>query len=351
MGEGRGSWKSCIKIFPNADFYTSFINTSALRGKKLPRKIHSSWLQRISLVRYYPRVIQLSSPFLWPLLKLDDYEIVISHGGFYLAQLINIKKFKRRSLRIHYMITPPKNLYLEDHRVWFEILLNQTYYHFLRFLDKKAMKNADHIWAVSGTVGKRIQSIYKRNFSLLYPPVSIPRKPPQVTENRYYYCYAGRLSKEKNISLLIDAFNKNKQPLVIVGRGKEELKLKMKARSNIKFAGFKTTSELAKILRQAKAFIHPAKDDDFPLAPIEAMANGTPVISHVSGGTNEAIIEGKTGLTFEKCTVRSLNKAVRSFEEMVFDPNQCYFKAKEFSVERFKKEVSLLLAEAYERHF
>jgi len=69
------------------------------------------------------------------------------------------------------------------------------------------------------------------------------------------------------------------------------------------------------------------------------MSFGTPVIAYKGGGYLESVLEGKTGLFFDKLTVESLSSAVRKFEKVKFNSADCVNESKKFSKERFIKEM------------
>jgi glycosyltransferase involved in cell wall biosynthesis len=92
-------------------------------------------------------------------------------------------------------------------------------------------------------------------------------------------------------------------------------------------------------MKHAKAFIFAGEDEDFGIVPVEAMSVGTPVIAYKSGGVLETVVEGKTGIFFEKLTVESLVTAIRRFEKAKIKPEDCIKQAEKFNAEKFKKEI------------
>ena len=94
---------------------------------------------------------------------------------------------------------------------------------------------------------------------------------------------------------------------------------------------------MAKSYRQAKAVIFP-QDEDFGLVAVEAQAAGTPVVAYRAGGALETVMDGKTGIFFEKQTPKSLTEAIKRLEKIRLNPNDLIKNAKRFSVDRFKKE-------------
>ena len=94
-----------------------------------------------------------------------------------------------------------------------------------------------------------------------------------------------------------------------------------------------------KLYKGAKAFIFPAEDEDFGIMPVEAMAAGTAVIAYNSGGVKETVVDGKTGVFFDRLTTESLTVAIKKFEKMKLNQDDCIEQAQKFSKERFKKEI------------
>jgi glycosyltransferase involved in cell wall biosynthesis len=97
-------------------------------------------------------------------------------------------------------------------------------------------------------------------------------------------------------------------------------------------------------MSQAKAFIFPSEDEDFGITPVEAMACGTPVIAFNSGGVKETVVEGKTGTFFNDLTVDSLMNAIKRMEKIKIKAEDCRERAKQFSKERFMKEIKAFIS-------
>ena len=79
--------------------------------------------------------------------------------------------------------------------------------------------------------------------------------------------------------------------------------------------------------------------DDFGIVAVEAMAAGTPVIAFGKGGSLDYVIPNKTGLLFEKQTVKSLSTALETAMTKNFNNEAIVDHAKLFSVEEFKKKM------------
>ena len=107
-----------------------------------------------------------------------------------------------------------------------------------------------------------------------------------------------------------------------------------------------TTSEIYKKLAEyyqgAKALIFP-QEEDFGIVALEAQAAGTPVVAFKAGGALDTIIEGKTGIFFDKPTKESLIGAVKKLERTKFKKYDLINNAERFTKEKFKKNFFELI--------
>jgi glycosyltransferase involved in cell wall biosynthesis len=152
-----------------------------------------------------------------------------------------------------------------------------------------------------------------------------------------YYLYVGRLVEYKKVDFLVEVFNKLKEPLLIVGTGFEESKLRSMSTKNIKFAGQVSDEELIKIYKGAKALVMP-QEEDFGIVSVEAQLLGVPVIAYRKGGAVDTVVNGKTGILFNQQNEESLVSAIEKFREMSFNYEELVSNAKKFSKQAFKKE-------------
>jgi glycosyltransferase involved in cell wall biosynthesis len=131
---------------------------------------------------------------------------------------------------------------------------------------------------------------------------------------RKYFVYLGRLSSEKGISTLIEAFmniNFNKVGLAIVGEGplKDRLTKMAACDSRIRFTGYLSGNTLKEETSKALAVIVPSECyENAPLSILEAFAFGKPVIGSRIGGIPEMIDDGVNGYLFEPGNVDDLRE-------------------------------------------
>lgn len=161
----------------------------------------------------------------------------------------------------------------------------------------------------------RTKKFYGRDSTVIYPPVNIPKEIDSEA-NGNYYITVSRLTRAKHIDILIKAANKLKIPLKIVGGGRDEEYLKSMAGPTIEFVGNVTDQELFSLYKNAKAFLFASVDEEFGIAPIEAMGYGVPVIAYKSGGLIETVKEGKNGYLFGALTEKSLTAKVEKLQNL-----------------------------------
>ena len=170
-----------------------------------------------------------------------------------------------------------------------------------------------------------------------------------------------RVVGAKGISLALKAAAELGLTLKIVGekaglRWQEKEWDKLKT-AKVEFLGRVADSKLWQLYGQCRAFLALAQDEDFGIAPVEAMAAGRPVIAFSGGGYRETVVEGKTGVFFSQPTVVSLKQAIKKLNQQIdsrrpsITPENCFQQAEKFSLKRFKKQISTFVAEKYQKYY
>jgi len=113
--------------------------------------------------------------------------------------------------------------------------------------------------------------------------------------------YVGRMTKEKGVDLLADAFQaaRSRDPrlhLVLVGGGPEEQALRDRLGDDATFLGWQYGGDLARIYASADVFMFASRTDTFGQVLLEAQASGLPVVAVGEGGPTSLIEDGETGL-------------------------------------------------------
>lgn len=337
-----------LELFPGADVYTPLITPEArqLLLRRGAAKVITSVLNDIPFIHSASLLLK---PFLfwyWESLDLGAYNLVLSSSHSFSSKAVITPP---KTLHVSYVHTPPRYLYAEYNetrilkhpmmRVLLAPLLS-----WLRFKDYMAALRPDVLVANSKEVQRRIAKYYRRQSAIIYPPIQLPaiQKPLKLSKKSYYICFS-RLAKQKGIDLAIHACNALRRRLVIVGEGSEKEYLQSIAGDTITFVGRVPDEKLAALFVGAKAMIYPSLEEDFGMAPVEAMAHGVPVIAHRSGGVRESVKEGKTGLFFDEWNATDVVRAIRTFEKKQFSASACRSQAARFSDTLFKRKLRQLI--------
>lgn len=345
------------EIWPDAPVYTSVYLPQFLGPHK---KRFKSWNIKTSPLQMFPMKAKLLSffrllaPTVFSDMDFSQYDVVIvSATGAYIPNTIK----KGKAIHVCYCHTPPRHLYgYPTARGWKDNvvrkILGHVSNHFLRMVDFEAAQNVDYFIANSQEVASRIKKFYRRDSTVIYPPVEIPNTKYKKLDTRSYYLAGGRLSRAKRVDLAIKACKKLNLPLKVFGKsfagyGEELKKITGK---NVKFVGEVDDKKKFELMAQAKAYIFPAEYEDFGITPVEAMAAGTPVIALKSGGVKETVVEGKTGIFFDKPKVTDLISAIRKFEKTKIKASDCRTQARKFGKERFEREVNLFVQSVVRQH-
>lgn len=330
------------EIYPEAPIYTLVYNENKM-GKYFGKyNIKTSYLQKTLFGKTKTRWYLSLMPSAIESFDLSEYDLVISDASAFAKGVLTLPS----TIHICYCHTPTRYLWNESNsyiktakipwpinKFMPKILTN------LRIWDYNAAQRPDFMIANSKYISRRIKKYYNRDAEVVYPFVNKDRFNFCGIKKDYYFM-AGRLVPYKKYDIVVEAFNKmpNKK-LFIAGSGVYENELKNKVISrNIIFLGRVSDEKLAQYYANAKCFIFPA-DEDFGIAPLEAMISGTPVIAYKKGGALETVVENVTGIFFPIQEKNSLIEAVEKFEKMKFDPKKISDHANKFTKEIFIKNI------------
>lgn len=152
---------------------------------------------------------------------------------------------------------------------------------------------------------------------------------PDLYQKEDYFIFIGRISREKGIETLIEAWKRYdiSHKVYIFGEGPllEQLKAETGGIENMVWMGHRSREEVFHFLKSAKALLFPSIwYEGFPMTIVEAFSFGTPVISSDIGSQAEIITDGETGLHFE---VKDADDFYKKMTELTEDPE----KARQFA--------------------
>ncbi len=362
----RGGAERMLRVvadmFPDAPIYTLLYDEKKL-GEWFPR-------ERVRAARFFPYPLPLT-PYRynhhlylrrfpkaiesWPFDGVyaehgrstqgdTEYDLVLSFSSAFAHGI------KTRGMTKHlcYVHTPARYLWdqtfdvLERAEQGFLGSFKRRYlertFHKLRQWDAQTSERPDKLLAASKAVKRRIELYWRRESEVLYPPVDTEAFPLYEGERGDYYVIASTLVPYKRIELAIEVCNRLKRSLKIMGEGPHRATLEKLAGPTIAFVGYKDHRELVPLFQHARAFLFPG-EEDFGIAPVEAMACGTPVIAYRGGGALETLIPGETGEFFMEATQDSLLQAMQKYEQKSYSTERCRAQAEKFSKAIFTQRI------------
>jgi glycosyltransferase involved in cell wall biosynthesis len=330
--------------WPEADVFTAVYDEAGTEGRFAARRPHTSFLQRVRptartfrpLLPLYPHAVEsfdlrgydtvISSSSAWA------HGVLVDPGAVHVCYCHNPFRYawteREATLRArHPLVRPVLRVLLNRWRQW----------------DWIAAQRVDRYVANSRVTAARVRRYFGREACVLYPPVELGRfHPGPVGE---HYMVLAELMAHKRIDIAIEAFNRLRRPLTVVGDGPELRRLKRLAGPTVRFTGRVSDERAAALLASARALVVCATEE-FGIAAVEALAAGRPVIALDEGGVRESVREGETGTFFEPCTPEALAAAVARFDPAAADPEMCRHAAEAFGAERFKAELRAVVAAA-----
>jgi glycosyltransferase involved in cell wall biosynthesis len=363
MRGGEKCLGALCELFPGADLFTLVHVPGSVCPAIEQRKIVTSGLQQIPGARRWYRFLLPLMPTAAESLDLSAYDLVISTSHCVAKGVIT----RPESLHVSYVHTPMR--YVWDlwpqyfgskgrgYRVMVAPLLN-----YLRTWDVASAARVDRFVANSRFVARRIRKYYRRASTVVHPPVDTEFF--QLSdEPREFYLMVAALVPYKGVDLAVEAFNRMRLPLRIVGDGHLRPKLETKAGPTVTITGRHSDEEQRQTYGRCRAVVQPGPED-FGIVPLEAHASGRPVIALGRAGALDTVVPlnrrhsfiapavrrqdpPPTGVFFYDYNVSALQAAVRYFEanEDRFDPVALREHAVLFDREIFKRRMRALIEE------
>lgn len=332
-GGAERTLAAMLDVLPEAEVFTLVHNPDRLAGTPLAgARIHSTWLDRLPGVhrdhyRYFP---------LFPLalrsLDLSGFDLVIS-SHYAVAHWLRARPGQIHRAYIH---TPLRYL-------WHDIrapVLARPFLSFLRGGDRAAAARLDRMAVNSAWTAEVVQRAYRRRAEVIHPPVQTAAFQRVRNPGEGFLCIS-RLARHKRLEVVIAAFNRNGLPLTIAGDGPERERLAARAGPNIRFLGWVADEDRARLLAEARGFVHMAAED-FGIAVVEAQAAGCPVIAFNGGANRETVVDSETGVLAAEQTPESLNAALARFAQLEdsFEPERLRRHAAQFGEEVFRRRFA-----------
>jgi glycosyltransferase involved in cell wall biosynthesis len=345
IGGAEDVLETLVELYPAAPIYTSLYWREKMPEHWREWDIRTSFIDRLPFAQKRQQIYFPLYPFAFERFDFRDYDLIISNKSGFDHGIITGPE----TMHICYCLTPTRYVwryqqYAEQEQLgWLTRRVLPPFLTFLRQWDRLAADRVDHFIAISQEVRRRIAKIYRRDSTIIYPPVDTSRfQPSNRVED--YYLMVGRLVPYRRLDLLIEAFNKMGKPLYIAGNGRDRPRLEAMANSNIKFLGYVPDEDLPDLMARCRAFIFPG-EEDFGIAPLQANAAGRPVIAYAGGGALDTVLPGETGCLFAEQSVPAIIEAVEQFEPGAMDASCMRHHAEQFDTAVFKQKLTAFIDE------
>lgn len=364
VGQGGGEKvvEALAEMFPKADLFCLVADPTTMTPQLRSHRLNTSFLQRIPGARRWYRHFLPLQPFALEQLDLSGYDLVISLESGPAKGVIT----HTETCHICYCLSPMRYLWdmYPTYRRGLRLLVRAAFSltsHYLRIWDVASASRVDYFGAISQTVVSRVRKHYRRAARLIYPPVNVSQG-YLAEKTGDYYLIVGRMVDYKRVDLAIEACNRLKRRLRIIGKGDQWERLHRIAGPTIEFLGPADDTAVRENYAHCRALLFPG-EEDFGIVPVEAQSFGRPVIAYGRGAALETVIglgtddgggpEMSTGVFFREQSPESLADAILRFEsvETGFSPEFIRRSVQRFDLPRFQSEMSDFIEECLADHF
>lgn len=334
------------EIWPQGDIFTTVYDKQGTEGRFAQRNVTSSFLQRLrpsartfrTLLPLYPAAIES--------FDLSGYDLVVSSSSAW-AHAVQCGD---EAVHVSYCHNPFRYAWSERDatlasRDPLSRAVLRVVFERWRHWDRAAARRPTRYVANSAITQERIRRYFDRESDIVHPPVNTARFEPGPVSD--HYAIVSELMSHKQIGVAIEAFNRLRRPLVIIGDGPAARRLQRLAGPTVRLLGRVSDRVVERTLQSARALIVTAVEE-FGISAVEAQAAGRPVIARAAGGALETVVDGETGRLWSGGP-EELARAVLEFDDAAIDPEACRMQADRFSRERFRERMLAEVRAAFDR--
>ena len=207
----------------------------------------------------------------------------------------------------------------------------------LREWDRRTANRPTRYLANSSAVAERIRRHYGREAAVCHPPVDLEFFHPAGAPRQDFLLAVGSLVPYKRYEDAIEAARALGRPLVLVGGGPEERRLRGMAGGSVKILVDLPREELRELYRSCAFFVQPG-EEDFGISAVEALGCGAPVVALARGGALDIVRDGENGVLFAEPGASGLASAISRASGTRFDYTRLRDSALGFATGRFEQE-------------
>jgi glycosyltransferase involved in cell wall biosynthesis len=339
---------SMLKAFPGTPLHTSLYEPASTYPEFGTAEVRTSALNRLALLR---RNHRLALPLLagtFSRMKIEANVVLCSSSGWAHGAAVDGAKIVYCHSPARWLYAPDQ--YLGGRRRALRVALTGLRPYLARW-DGRAAASAHRYLANSTAVKRRIERLYGIEAEVVPPPPVLdpagPQQPVDGLEPGFVLCVS-RLLPYKNVGAVVDAFAElPSMRLVVVGTGPEEARLRAAATRNVTFVGTVSDEELRWLYASCTGLLAAAYED-YGLTPLEAANFGKPSAVLRAGGFLDTVVEGSTGVFFDRPQPSSIRRAVHALRGTSWSEHDLRVHAELFSEERFVARLrSVVLGEEF----
>src|ERR671914_204589 len=289
--------------WPEADVFTAVYDEEGTEGRFAARFPRTSFLQRLRPSARTFRPLLPLYPYAIETLDLRGYDLVISSSSAWAHGVLP----DPGAVHVCYCHNPFRYAWSEREatlaarsaplRLPLQVVLSRW-----RQWDWIAAQRVDRYVANSHLTATRVRRYFGREAAVLHPPVELDRFAPGPVGE--HYLVLAELMAHKRIHVAVEAFNRLRKPLIVVGDGPELRRLRRLAGPTVRFTGRVSDARVAELLRSARALVVTAAEE-FGIAAV-----------------------------------------VAGFEPLAVDPAACVAAAQRFGTARFQAALRAIVGEA-----
>jgi glycosyltransferase involved in cell wall biosynthesis len=347
MRGAERTFAAIAELYPQAPIFTLLYDEEGTNERFAGRSIATSPLQRLGVRQASFRRLLPLYPWAVGQLRLPPSDVVISSSSAF-AHGVHAPE---GAVHICYCYTPFRYAWYEEDRALEELPaslrpLLRLQLRRMRKWDLTASRSVDAYFAISQLSRERVKRYYKRDATVIHPPVETERFTPGEPGDSLLV--VSELVRHKRLHVALEAARRARAPIRVVGTGPDRVALS-EAYPEAEFLGRASDEDLAELYARARAVIVPSMEE-FGITAVEAQAAGRPVIAAAAGGALETVLDGRTGLLATLDDVDSFRRAIEDIDDLKFDPADAVRNAARFSVAGFQERLSEEVARVLDGH-